>query len=184
MTDYVTTDPHLCHDRVAEIRGFKDSAEHNAAWMDSCSALRKNDQLWILGDLTGGGHLAEALNLVGRLPCELHLVLGNHCPAHPMHRDSHRKLGLYFPTFTSVQLHARKAIDGRRVLMSHYPYQGDRGEDRHTQWRLPDLGVPIIHGHTHQELVLTHTARGTTQIHAGWDTWHEPVPTETLAYYL
>ena len=184
MTDYITSDPHLGHQRVAELRGYSSVESHNEAWMDSCSALRKGDQLWILGDLTGGGRLAEALNLLGRLPAGLHLVLGNHDQAHPMHRDSHRRMGLYYPTFTSVQLHARKSIAGTRVLLSHYPYTGDRGPDRDTQWRLPDEGRPLLHGHTHVPLALSKSLKGTHQIHVGWDTWHRPVPVELLADFL
>ena len=194
MTVWFTADPHLYHQKVAEIRGFTTVDEFNAAWMDSCSSLRKNDQLWILGDLTGGGHLIEALNLIGRLPGELHLILGNHDGAHPMYRDSHRKMALYYPTFTSVQLHARKSLEGTNVLLSHFPYSGDHSpNDRFREWRLRDYGTPVVHGHTHQESVLTtglsrwqdmERFPGSNQIHVGWDTWHEPVADHVVAMYL
>jgi calcineurin-like phosphoesterase family protein len=185
--DFLTSDPHLFHEKVAGIRGFATVADHNAAWMDSCAGLKKNDQLWILGDLTGGGHIPEALNLLGMLPCELHLILGNHDAAHPMHRDSHRRQSVLFPTFASVQVHARKSIAGHRVLLSHFPFTGDtegRDEDRDLQWRLPDLGTPILHGHTHSEFGRSVSALGTPQIHVGWDAWRQPMEANVLARLL
>lgn len=175
---YFTSDLHLCHAKVAEIRGFATTAEHDARIATSWAAVVKpHDQVWVLGDLTGGGHLDEALALIAALPGEKHLILGNHDQAHPMHRDSHRKMARYFPTFTSVQLHARKSIGGLRVMLSHYPYDGDHTDtDRDTQWRLRDCGTPILHGHTHSEFSLTNsTFAGTVQVHVGWDAWFKPV---------
>ena len=99
---------------------------------------------------------------------KLHLT-GN---CHPMYRDSHKRMAMYFPTFASVQLHARKSIGGTRVLLSHFPYQGGgdhTAEDRFNQWRLPDLGVPLIHGHTHSDILLSKTPKGTIQVNVAWE---------------
>ncbi len=40
------------------------------------------------------------------------------------------------------------------TLISHYPYKGDsqyEGDDRYDWLRAPDDGLPIIHGHVHNE---------------------------------
>lgn len=99
-----------------------------------------------------------------------------------MHQDSHRKLGRYFPTFASVQQSARRRIRGREVLLSHFPYQGDHSaEDRHTQWRLRNEGLPLLHGHTHSNLVRLNQDN---VIHVGWDAWHRLVPLPEVADLL
>ena len=176
MTDFVTSDPHLFHPLLANLRGYATPDEFNDAWVDAYNdAVRsQKDRVFILGDLTGGSLPAtqRAINLLARLKGEKHLILGNHDPAHPMYRDSHKRMAMYFPTFASVQLHARKSIGGTRVLLSHLPYQGGgdhTAEDRFNQWRLPDLGVPLIHGHTHSDILLSKTPKGTIQVNVAWE---------------
>lgn len=182
---FFTSDPHMFHDKVARLRGFDDPADWQAFFTERWNdVVRHQDQVWILGDLTGGGHLSEALALMGSLPGEKHLILGNHDQAHPMHRDSHRKLRHYAEVFASVQLHAQRRIAGREVLVSHFPYRGDtpgRQEDRFTQWRLPDQGRPLLHGHTHSPLVRLNCDN---VISVGWDAWHRLVPTDEIEALL
>lgn len=183
MTEWLTSDPHLGHALVAGIRGFDNPDGHDAVWSDAFAAtVKKNDNVWILGDLTGGGKLDYALNTLDLLPGKKHLILGNHDPAHPLNRGSHNVFKRYFPTFESVQLHARKSVAGVRVLLSHFPYLGDtdgRTFDRFSQWRLPNEGQTLVHGHTHTSRVLSR-ASGTTQVHVGWDTWYQLVNAEEL----
>ena len=179
MTDFVTSDPHLFHPLLATLRGYGSPEAFNKDWVDTYrNAVRSNkDRVFILGDLTGGSIPAtqQAMNLLAKLPGEKHLILGNHDPAHPMYRDSHRRMAMYSPTFASVQLHARKSIGGTRVLLSHMPYQGGgdhTAEDRFNQWRLPDLGTPLIHGHTHSSQLLSKTPNGTIQVNVAWEAAH------------
>jgi calcineurin-like phosphoesterase family protein len=57
-------------------------------------------------------------------------------------------------------------------LLSHFPYFGD-GEgsrdtpERYSQYRLPDMGEWLIHGHVHDPIRL----RGKS-IHVGVDAWN------------
>ena len=185
MTEFVTSDPHLFHSRVSELRGFSDPEDFNASWSEKwVSTAKPKDTVWILGDLTGGSLAAttQALNLLARLPGKKHLILGNHDPAHPMYRDSHNRMGMYFPTFASVQLHARRSIGGTRVLMSHMPYSGDHSEtERFAQWRLPDFGVPLVHGHTHSKIALSGSTKSRAcQVNVAWEAWGKLVPFESL----
>ena len=69
-----------------------------------------------------------------------------------------------------MQAFAKARIDGRTVLLSHLPYQdaGDHtAEERYPQFRLPDLGGWLVHGHTHSSL----KADGLRSVHVGLDAW-------------
>ena len=90
---------------------------------------------------------------------------------HPCNSNAHRYLGCYRTAFASVQLSLMLKHSGHKLLLHHMPYEGDHGEDRFTQWRLRDEGLPIIHGHTHSDFVRTFTSKGTVQLHAGVDAW-------------
>ena len=127
----------------------------------------------------------NAINLLATLPGTKRLILGNHDPAHPMYRDSHKHMAMYYPTFDSVQLHARKSVGGTRVLMSHMPYSGDHSEtDRFEQWRLPDLGEPLIHGHTHHWYALSQSSTNTLQINVAWEAWRKLVDLERMLVWM
>ncbi|AYR01542.1 phosphoesterase [Arthrobacter phage Seahorse] len=162
------SDPHFGHDFVASLRGFSSAPEHDAHLVDRwCATVTKRDTIWILGDLAMASP-ARALALIDLLPGTKHLILGNHDSAHPMHRNAHRQQRRYFDAFDSVQTAARHKIEGSEFVLSHFPYQGDHAdrEDRYTQWRLRDDGLPLIHGHVHDEWLV----RG-RQINVGVDRW-------------
>lgn len=173
-----TGDLHLGHRMVAGLRGFEDPAEHDdelAARWDA--VVRPGDRVWLLGDITLGKP-EIALAWVRERPGIKHLIVGNHDAIHPMHRDSHKRLikENWGSTFASIQMAARRRIEGREVLLSHFPYPaaGDgegrspSGEGRHNQWRLPDCGLPLIHGHTHSSGRLGTDGRS---VHVGLDAW-------------
>lgn len=178
MTVLFTADLHLRHPRVAELRGYISTEHHDlalaAAWREQ---IRPGDQVWVVGDVTLSA-LDYALEWLNPLPGYKHLVGGNHDKCHPMHRDSHKWQRRYLGAFESVQPFARRRIAGQSVLLSHFPYRGDSGdEDRHIQYRLPNEGSWLLHGHTHGTERL-HDGR---QIHVGLDAWqHRLVPLETI----
>ncbi|WP_353707257.1 metallophosphoesterase [Cellulosimicrobium sp. ES-005] len=172
---WFTSDLHLGHYKVAALRGFAGQEEHDAAIVEAWEAVvRKGDQVWVLGDLAVSSP-AYALNVLESLPGEKHLIWGNHDQGHPMHRDAHRKAAKYLDVFSSAQAFARRRVLGREVLLSHFPYFGDtagRVGDRHTQYRLRNEGLPLIHGHTHSaETFSVAPARipFTPQLHVGLD---------------
>jgi len=196
MNIWFTSDLHLGHEHVAEVRGFHNVLDHDEAirwnWHDQVGA---RDQVWVLGDIAVSNP-RYALEMLSAWPGEKHLVWGNHDKGHPMHRDAHRKAAQYTelrgprgmgydfraPAFASTQAFARRRIEGREVLLSHFPYEGDtegRDEDRHPQYRLRNAGLPLIHGHTHsaQELTWAYHPEGREiryaipQVHVGLDAW-------------
>lgn len=194
MSVWFTSDLHIGHVKVAQIRAEEFGApavashpEHAVGWHDQHLAWNwddlvcPGDQVWVLGDISAGGKQAQlnALQWLSNRPGQKHLIAGNHDGCHPMHRDSHKWQPEYLKVFDSVQPFARRRINGIGVLLSHFPYSGDHSEqDRYDQYRLRDLGVPLLHGHVHAD-----TKRwGRNQIHVGVDAWgFRPVHLDEVA---
>ncbi len=212
MSVWFTSDIHHNHVKVAKIRAaeamvglenpFDDQCVTNwhnntlAFWWDYL--VKPSDQIWVLGDISAGGKQAQldALEWIKDRPGQKHLIPGNHDGCHPMYRDSHKWQRIYLEAFESVQLAARRKISlgpslSQEVLLSHYPYEGDHTSgDRHSQWRLRDEGIALLHGHVHSPVKLTrssyrHPAKfegyddlyaPAKQIHVGVDAWdYKPV---------
>ena len=169
---WYTSDLHIGHRLVAGIRGFEDVAEHDAALVDSwLSTVNARDTVYVLGDVAVSGY-SYALDIVKALPGRKHLIAGNHDPVHPMHRQTFApKFAEWADVFATISPFGRRRLAGREVLLSHFPYAewGDgpeRDGNRYAQYRLPDLGVPLLHGHTHG----TEREHGHS-LHVGLDAW-------------
>lgn len=180
MTVYLTSDLHLGHQLVSDLRGFATTEDHDNSVLDTLyERLRKADDLWILGDLASGGRSAEdrALSLLGllasRTGARLHLVEGNHDSCSSVHRDGWKRQPRFLEVFDSVHAFARRRGPERLdVLLSHYPYTGDHTtEERYAYARLKDTGSWLLHGHTHHPGKIS----GRRSIHVGWDAWKRPV---------
>lgn len=173
---WFTSDLHLGHHVVAQHRGFETTHGHDVAiqtnWL---RVVKPDDQVWILGDLAVS-QPGYALDCLKSWPGVKHLIAGNHDAVHPMHRQAARHQRAYLEIFDSVQAFARRRINGHDVLLSHFPYTADRGEIRYPQYRLPDLGDWLLHGHTHG----TERRHG-REIHIGLDAWNlAPVDINTV----
>ena len=86
------------------------------------------------------------------------MISGNHDQTHPMHSKALRfqREWLASGAFETINSFLQLKMGGRRVALSHFPYVGEGsrpGEDRFTQWRLRDEGLPLLFGHTHEENV-------------------------------
>lgn len=178
---YFTSDPHIGHRWVANLRGFETSDDHDQWFCDMWNdTVHSRDQVWILGDLSVG-QLPYMLDTLARLPGVKNLVAGNHDPCHPMFREAPRYQRKYLDVFRSVQPMARVKTHGHEVLLSHFPYPGTRESDhtepeRYTQWRLPDMGDWLLHGHVHSKLRVHGR-----QIHVGLDAWGRLVSAKEIA---
>lgn len=157
---YFTADLHLQHPKLADLRGFGSVPEHDAHVVAQLADLGADDELWVLGDICSGGvaSMESALAQLHELPVPMHLVTGNHDPLHPMRRRAQRHYPAFAAVFASIQQYARVKIGTEDVLLSHFPYAGtpDRlGRDDFAQYQLPDLGMWLIHGHTHSSEKLS-----------------------------
>jgi calcineurin-like phosphoesterase family protein len=177
-TIFYTSDTHFGHLLVARLRGFgEDVNAHDrelvARWN---AAVGPDDHVWHLGDVTLGP-LDKVDHVVEQLHGTIHLVLGNHDRPWPGHRNAQKHQRQWLTRFASLQPFARRKIAGRQTLMCHFPYRGDHTADqRYTQYRLPDEGLPLLHGHVHEAW-----RRRGSQINVGVDVWDlTPVPEHAL----
>lgn len=157
MSRYWIADLHLGHAKVAELRGFKSYQEHDDHILRQLDKLTDGDMLWVLGDISSGSSRGEkyALSSLKEIKGQKHLIAGNHDSVSSIHRIGYKKQREWLEVFDSVQQFGRIKLSGHHVLMNHYPYarSGDgpgREGSRYLKYRFPDVGAPLIHGHTHQ----------------------------------
>lgn len=185
MTVYFTSDLHIRHRLVSDLRGFTDVDAHSHALIKSWSMLQDDDIVWVLGDIcTTTSSWFYALNLIKEnMPGRKRLICGNHDPVSSIYRDGWKYQREALKVFESVQDFARIKVLGQRVMLSHYPYSGTGSEgargsegnpkpERYTEYRLKDCGIPLLHGHTHGTEKLHYSDSGTPQIHVGLDAWN------------
>lgn len=198
MSTWFTSDLHIGHRLVAGKRGYwdedivddegncaPDPEEHDftlAQMWDS--TVDPTDTVWVLGDISinGGQH---ALDWIHDRPGTKHLVTGNHDPVNPQKRTAQKLQRRWMEYFETIQPHARLRYGKQNYLLSHYPYwsYGDgpeRESARDEQWRLPDLGLPLLHGHTHGK-----ERAHDNMFHVGLDAWDlQLVPQSTIFEWL
>lgn len=210
---FFTADPHVGgHRLVSRIRGFvdesrteehrmeivfaADTSAHDAKVAENWdSQVKPQDTVFVLGDISINGNQA-ALDWMKARPGTKILVSGNHDPVHPgFFRNAYKKVAAWREVFVDIQPYYRISLLGQVVLLSHLPYSGtgaegkrDNGqevEERGPQWRLPDLGAPLIHGHTHGPERAHLSDNGTQELHVGLDAWDlKLVPQSTVLDWL
>lgn len=194
---FITSDTHLSHKLMVRLRGFS-AAEapeqptfteikaHDDAIIESWNAVvRPQDLVWHAGDV----HLGSLANLglVGKLNGTKILITGNHDAVFAGHRNSYKEYLRWMGYFTAIQAYDRVKLAGRSVMISHFPYAGapeHRSAGRYLQYRLPDEGLMLLHGHTHSPEVLTTLPGGSVHprmLHIGWDAWQRPVSFDEIA---
>lgn len=180
MNEYFISDPHFGHRLMAKLRGFSSTNEHDRflyrAWLES---LPENQQLklWILGDNHCGDVAAEtaALELLSQFRLELlerkgslvefHGLLGNHDLAHPKFPNGYERLKYFYRVYDSMQTTSSMVIGNQQVMLNHFPYEGNEYDNPWMdQYRLRDLGLPLLHGHTHSRELISYTHKGTLQL--------------------
>lgn len=202
-----TSDLHFGHPKVAKLRGFTklddlnvigtpdgepevigDTEAHDEAIIAGWNkAVHKDDLTFILGDFAMNWKGAE--EKLARLRGRKVLVTGNHDIFFGAGRGW-RHMGEWIgkDKFEAIIPLLQVNLNGRAVLLSHFPYEGDHvgDRDRHTQFRPRDEGKWLLHGHIHAKTKLgaprmiwgpptgepdyrpMHRGR---QIHIGVDAW-------------
>lgn len=192
VTTWFTSDLHLGHPLVSDVRGFghsdADVARHDEHILTNLmDHLTDGDTLWILGDISSGWRPQEeaALQLLDatlRGPdapeLYIHLVSGNHDSTHPIFADAYLRQRRFLEIFDSVQSMQMRPWGDHEVWMSHFPRPGQDhipGGSRHDELRLV---VPLLlHGHLHSEKPVT----GPGQVDVGQDPWgFKPVAEEEV----
>lgn len=148
MAVFFTSDTHFGDHRTINIwkRPFAGVAEMDAALIASWSAaVGTEDEVWHLGDFARKSADAEAV--LARLPGTKHLVRGNNDPDGTV-----RAAG-----WASVQDYAELELEGRRLVLCHYPFRSWNGQHK---------GAVNLHGHSHGRLKPM-----PRQIDIGVDAW-------------
>lgn len=193
-TTWFTSDLHLGHPYVSELRGFGGVDEHDELILSNLVlAVQPGDTLWVLGDISSGWGpqeeraldlLADALEPLrkGSDPLEVHLIAGNHDSCHPLHEDSHVRQRRFLEVFDSVQSMQIMQWQGQDVWLSHFPRPGYEHEGMESRFDELRLTVPyLVHGHLHSTGPVT--APG--QVDVGVDAWDlAPVPQSTVEQTL
>jgi len=193
MTTFFTSDTHWGHARINALSGrpFTSVEQMDEALVENWnSVVGPEDEVWHLGDYALGDR-ARGLGYLSRLNGTKYLVAGNHdkCsmtePNGWKYVAEYVEAGFEFVTqWAQIKLPPLKRdAPMRKVLLSHYPYDGDHvsgggGEDRHIQARLRDYGQVLVHGHVHELYTVrrsqpsgTNPTGGTIQVNVGVDRW-------------
>ena len=180
MTTFFVSDTHFGHKNINRLanRPFDSVEEMNEVvarrWNETVDI---NDTVYHLGDVALG-KIDDSLSVISRLNGIKHMITGNHDrPFPPMYKFKQEKIDYWRQRyldagFVSIDEVGQIEIAGILFYMCHFPYNGDsHDEERFSDYRLPDKGVPLIHGHTHRNTPnpVSFTERGTMQIHVGVD---------------
>jgi calcineurin-like phosphoesterase family protein len=133
MTVLFTSDTHFGDPRVLRIdrRPFPSMAEHDEALVALWNqAVGPEDEIWHLGDFALGLPPDAVAALLGRLNGRKHLIAGNN--------DGPGTLAA--PGWESVRTYAELKIEGRHLILCHYPFR---------TWNQIGRGSLDLHGHSH-----------------------------------
>ncbi|KGM19083.1 metallophosphoesterase [Corynebacterium auriscanis] len=180
-TTWFTSDLHLGHPFVANLRGYDNVGEHDQRILDNLRAtLGAGDTLWVLGDCSSGWGPQEerALRLLEDtfhyirthlgVDFTAHLISGNHDSCHPMYTDSAAAQRDFLRVFDSVQPFQYYEFGGEPAWLCHFPRPGfdhEGMDSRHDELRL--RVDRLIHGHLHSPVPIT----GRGQVDVGLDAW-------------
>jgi calcineurin-like phosphoesterase family protein len=182
MTTFFTSDTHFSHARIIDLcnRPFGSVTEMNEMLVHNWNALvRPDDTVYHLGDVALGP-IEDSLKYIQRLNGYKILVVGNHDRMFPpMAKNKPEKIAHWELRYIQAGFeeilpdHVAQFSKGEyQFELSHFPYSGDsHGEERYREFRKEDKGVPLIHGHTHENKRFSRSRRGTPQIHVGVDAW-------------
>lgn len=196
-----TSDQHIGHKRVATVfRPFATVADHDKALAEAWdSAVRPNDIVYVLGDIAINPRRDRAFEWFVERPGIKHLITGNHDAVHPLHgsrafREQSRAIEArgtnvgpsWFDAFQTINHFGMTTVNGQKLMMSHFPYQGegDRDmEDRYSEFRLRNEDHALVHGHTHATKKISSILR--RSIHVGVDAWNwTPVSEAQISDWL
>lgn len=175
---WFTSDTHFGHKNIIKYcdRPFDDTDQMDEIIIERWNAtVPENGIVFHLGDVAMGD-ITKSLPKVGRLNGYKILVTGNHDRTFVKYGEA--KTAQWFPEYEKYfqmvvdEKGMGHVIDGVTFRLSHFPYTGDHTpDDRHSDVRPVDDGMPLIHGHTHSTDRVTLSIKGTHQIHVGVDAW-------------
>lgn len=189
---FFTSDTHFGHRNIIRYsnRPFKDVPHMNEMIIQNWnSVVGEDDIIFHLGDVALGSW-EDWDGILTRLNGYKILVVGNHDRIFKGERErmQTRFAEHYAGWFDEIydNIGGLELENGTRVNLSHFPYDGDSHDgDRYTEFRMEDKGVPLIHGHTHLDKIMSRSKKGTAQIHVGQDAFdYTPVSENQVIDFL
>jgi len=141
MTNYFTSDLHLGHNNIIKLcnRPFTSLEEMDRTIIQNINnTVYERDTLYIIGDLIYKSS-KDPIEYIKQIKCKKVLILGNHDTWY------HKDPTLYNKYFQEVTQYLDRAIDGRRVIMFHYPILEWQGYHSNNCYH--------IYGHTHSDFL-------------------------------
>lgn len=194
MSNFFTSDTHFGHKNIIKYsnRPFSHYEVMDKAIISNWNrVVGHTDVVYHLGDVAMGDSTRWD-GIMKSLNGYKVLVVGNHDRIFAGEKERMRAKWdeKYHEWFDEVYDNfSTTLMGGIEVNLSHFPYDGDSHDgDRYTEYRLPDDGKVLVHGHTHAEFVgkgmdarVSRSKNRTLQIHVGMDAWHyKPVPESTV----
>lgn len=137
---WFTSDLHLGHNAVINMqhRPYKDAAEMNNALIHNINeCVKKNDKLYILGDVSHHITPEETNELVSRINGRKYLLLGNHdVVGEPEICPYDASLFEFVGNYLKINDY------GMNIIMMHYPM---------LTWPKVTAGSVMLHGHIHSD---------------------------------
>ena len=207
---WVTSDWHIGHLNIcnfadrpwakgdSEFEKSLSVIEMNAALVSNYyKVVGESDECIFVGDMVMGD-VQDGLDLLALMPGRKTLVVGNHDKIFAKNKPEVRNkwYDAYAEVFDEILTHMEMSTGNHDVEVNHFTYVADkydtskRGQgdgkavDRFADFRSPDEGKWLLHGHTH-----AHTWRsGPRSIHIGIDAdWtrfgverYHPIPIEAV----
>ncbi|HEY1257691.1 MAG TPA: metallophosphoesterase family protein [Stellaceae bacterium] len=136
MTVFFTADTHFGHGGALGFyrRPFASVAAMNEALVARWNAtVGPDDEVWHLGDFAIRQSPPLIAEWLARLHGKKHLVTGNNDPPATTEQSA----------WAGVQPYAEIQVEGRSLVLCHYPFR---------RWRGMDKGWINLHGHSHGRL--------------------------------
>jgi calcineurin-like phosphoesterase family protein len=170
-----TSDQHFGHTNICAYSGrpynsVKDMDADIIARFNS--VVSSDDEVYILGDIAMG-EIVSSLKLITKLNGIKVLVPGNHDRCFRGNKSENRNFKTDWTNrYEDVGLSVVDGpieieMGGIEVIADHFPYRGDsREEERYLEFRPPDLGKWLLHGHVHEKW-----RQWDNMINVGVDAW-------------
>ncbi|MDO4435653.1 MAG: metallophosphoesterase family protein [Cardiobacteriaceae bacterium] len=139
MSIFFTADTHFFHHNIIKYckRPFSAARMNEELIRRWNNVVGKEDVVYHLGDVSFGG-LSETFRVLAELNGKLHLITGNH--------DDELIQDPYLAKrFVSISPYQELMLEGRRIVLFHYPIQ---------EWREAQRGSWHLYGHTHGAIQL------------------------------